>query len=231
MNRSSGSVKRPEGCILEGMAELTHEGHRGERSDALANRQRILEAAREVFAHRGLDAEVREIAERAGVGIGTLYRHFESREGLLAALVHQAGEDLLRRVQAVVKTEEPRATLRAMIRAGAEFCEQFGALTEVLVIGELDKFHAGGHDEFHVDHPDFADEFRELLTDLLRRGMSDGIFRPDLDVSVAIAALESIFASGMMLALAARRSYPAAADAVADFFLSAIEAPKRNEPT
>lgn len=195
---------------------------RAERSDALANRQRILEAAREVFARRGLDAEVREIAERAGVGIGTLYRHFESREGLLAVLVHQAGEDMLRRMQAVVGSEDLRAALRAMIHAAAEFCERFGALTEVLLTSELDKFHRGGHDEFHANHPDFGDEFRELLADLLQRGMRDGIFRPDLDVSVAVAALESIFISGMLLALAARRSYPAAADAVADFFLGAI---------
>jgi len=213
------------------MAGARRAAGKAERSDAVANRERILQAAREVFARRGLDAEIREISERAGVGIGTLYRHFESREVLLAALVHEAGEDLLRRVHAVVETEEPRAALRAMIHAGAEFCEQFGALTEVLLTAKLDRFHVGSHDEFHADHPDFADEFRELLANLLQRGMSDGIFRPDLDVSVAIAALESVFAPGMLLALAAQRSYPKAADAVADFFLSAITArPKPGEP-
>ena len=203
---------------------------RAERSDALANRQRILEAAREVFARRGLDAEVKEIAERAGVGIGTLYRHFESREGLLAAVVHQAGEDLLGRMQPVLGAEEPRAALRVLIRAGAEFFEQFGALGEALLTRDLEKFHPGGFDEFDADHPNFVDEFRELLTNLLLRGIRDGVFRPDLDVSVAVAALASIFASGMLLALAARRSYPAAADAIADFFFAAVEAPKRSEP-
>ena len=212
------------------MSESTQRAPRAERSDALANRQRILEAAREVFARRGLSAEVREIAERAGVGIGTLYRHFENREGLLGALVHQAGEDLLRRLQAVAKTEEPRAALRATIHAAAQFCEQFGALTEVMLARDIDKFHPGGHDEFHADYPDFHDDFIAVLADLLQRGMRDGIFRPDLDVAVAIGALESIFVSGMLLALATQRSYPAAADAAADFFLAAIEAPKGNEP-
>ncbi len=216
------------------MAESTQRAVRAERSDALANRQRILEAAREVFARRGLSAEVREIAERAGVGIGTLYRHFESREGLLAVLVHQAGEDLLRRLQAVAKTEEPKAALRATLRAAAEFCERFGALTEVMLAGKLagglSEFHPGGHDAFHTNHPvDFADEFRDLLADLLQRGMRDGIFRSDLDAPVAIAALESIFTSGMLLALAVQRPYSDAANAVADFFLNAIEAPKRSE--
>ena len=211
------------------MAELTQRVHRAERSDALANRQRILDAAREVFGRRGLDAEVKEIAERAGVGIGTLYRHFESREGLLAALVHQAGEDLLGRMQPVLGAEEPRAALRVLIRAGAEFFEQFGALGEALLTRDLEKFHPGGFDEFHADRPNLVDEFRELLTNLLLRGIRDGVFRADLDVPVAVAALASIFASGMLLALAARRSYPAAADAIADFFFAAIEAPKRAE--
>lgn len=198
------------------------------RSDALANRQRILDAAREVFARRGLDAEIREIAERAGVGIGTLYRHFESREGLLSTLVHQAQEDLLRRTQPVVEIEEPRAALRALIHAGAEFCEQFGALTKVMLV-DLDKYHAGGWEEYHAAHPDFVAEFRELLSNLLQRGMRDGIFRPDLDVTVAVGALMSIFSSGMLLALATQRSYPQAADAVAGFLLAAIEAPTRDE--
>jgi len=188
----------------------------------MANHARILEAAREVFARRGLDAEIREIAERAGVGVGTMYRHFESREGLLAALVHQAGDDMLRRMQPVVETEEPRAALRAMIHAAAEVCERFGALTEVLLTSEIDKFHAGGHDEFHVNHPDFHDEFMELLANLLQRGIQEGVFRPDLDVPVAGEALKSIFTSGMLLAVAAHRSYPHAADAVADFFIEAI---------
>jgi hypothetical protein len=60
--------------------------------------------------------------------------------------------------------------------------------------------------------------------------MREGIFRGDLDVPVAVAALESILISGMLMALAARRSYPAAADAIADFFLAAVEAPRRSEP-
>ena len=207
------------------MSRSTQGATKTERSDALANRQRIVEAAREVFARRGLDAEVREIAGRAGVGVGTLYRHFGSRDGLLAALVHQAGKDLLRRMQPVLAAEEPGAALRALIRAGAEFLEHFGALSEALLTRDLEKFHPGGYDEFHADHPDFVNHFRELLGNLLLRGMRDGVFRADLDVPVAVAALDSIFSSRMLLALATQRSYPAAADAAADFFLAAIEAP------
>jgi AcrR family transcriptional regulator len=202
------------------MAGLIQGAPKAERSDAVANRQHILEAAREVFARRGLDAEIKELAERAGVGIGTLYRHFESREGLLVVLVHQAGEDLLRRIQAVVETEEPRAALRAVIHAGAEFCEQFGALAGVVLLAD------------RIEQPDNdAAQARQLLADLLQRGMADRVFRSDLDIAVATATLESIFRSGAFLELAAQRSCPAAADAVADFFLNAVGAPTSSAST
>jgi hypothetical protein len=66
----------------------------------------------------------------------------------------------------------------------------------------------------------------ELMAGVLQRGIEDGSFRSDLDVPVAIAALASIVQSGMLLALASRRTYSGAADAVADFFLAAIAAPE-----
>ncbi|RKG67879.1 TetR/AcrR family transcriptional regulator [Corallococcus sp. CA054B] len=55
------------------------------RADARRNRERLLAAAHAVFSERGADASLNDVAKRAEVGIGTLYRHFESREALLAA--------------------------------------------------------------------------------------------------------------------------------------------------
>ena len=183
---------------------------RAPRSDAVANRERILEAAREVFARRGLAAEVREIAEQAGVGIGTLYRHFEGREALLAALLQETKQALLQRLQAAVEREAPQDALRAIVLAGADVCEQFGTLAESVLAGRLSHLH-GGHAEFTA-----------LLTNLLQRGVQEGAFRADLDVAVAVTALESIFTSGSLTALARLRSYAGAADATADFFLAAM---------
>ena len=74
--------------------------------------------------------------------------------------------------------------------------------------------------------PDLID----LIASVLQRGIEDGSFRSDLDVPVAIAALASIFESGMLLALASRRTYSGAADAVADFFLAAIGATEGRQP-
>ena len=57
------------------------------RADAQRNRERLIEAAREVFREQGYDASLDEVAKRAGVGAGTLYRHFPSREVLLDAIM------------------------------------------------------------------------------------------------------------------------------------------------
>lgn len=187
------------------------------RADATANRARILAAAQTVFARRGLDAEVREIAEHAGVGVGTLYRHFESREGLLAALKETSKAALERRLLDAMEADDPAEGVRAMVRIGAEACERFGALAEALLSGALDE---AGDDHTH---------FTSFLVHVLERGMRKGAFREDLDVPVAVAFLESTFTSGALWRLATERSFGAAADAISDLFLTAIRAPRTAE--
>ena len=59
---------------------------RSKRADALRNQQTLLDAAAEVFVTSGVDAPIREIAARAGVGIGTIYRHFPTRADLVVAV-------------------------------------------------------------------------------------------------------------------------------------------------
>jgi AcrR family transcriptional regulator len=83
------------------------------RTDARRNSDALLAAARESFADHGTDASLRDIARRAGVGIGTLYRHFPTREALLEALLHQGFETLRQRAEALGKDTSvaPRAAL------------------------------------------------------------------------------------------------------------------------
>jgi AcrR family transcriptional regulator len=75
------------------------------RADAERNRSLVLEAARAVFAEHGLDAGVAEVAERAGVGVATIFRRFPTKNDLLAAL-------LLERVEEVVQLARKAETLR-----------------------------------------------------------------------------------------------------------------------
>ena len=65
------------------------------RADAARNRARLLVAAREVFAERGLDATMDEVARRAGVGVGTAYRRFRNRDELIAALFEERFEEFM----------------------------------------------------------------------------------------------------------------------------------------
>ncbi len=183
---------------------------RTERSDAAANRVRILDAAREVFAARGLDGEMKEIAARADLGIGTLYRHFDSREGLLAALVQETREELLDRFRTVVRDQPPVTAFRAIIQASGETFERFGALVDVAMAGSLPGVGES------------MDEFKAIMSGLLQRGVADGSFRSDLDVEVAIAAMESTFHSGNMAGLIGGRGLAPACEAIADLFLNAF---------
>jgi AcrR family transcriptional regulator len=66
------------------------------RKDARRNRERILKAARAVFADHGIDAQIDDVAKRAKVGVGTVYRHFPTKEALVEALVRERFEEIAR---------------------------------------------------------------------------------------------------------------------------------------
>jgi AcrR family transcriptional regulator len=125
------------------------------RADAQRNLVRVLDAAREVFAEQGIDAPVTEIADRAGVGVGTIFRRFPTKDDLLVAVVEQRTEQLIEAADAALESPEPGAAFRRFMETAAAmhisdvcWCEVgadlFGRdgireLTDVLVgkIGEL----------------------------------------------------------------------------------------------
>lgn len=91
------------------------------RADARRNRVALLAAAREVFAEEGADGPLEEIAARAGVGVGTLYRHFPDRGALLLALVEERWDQLLAEAERLRTSDEPPELaldvwLRGMVR-------------------------------------------------------------------------------------------------------------------
>jgi AcrR family transcriptional regulator len=181
-----------------------------ERKDARANRDRILVAAREEFAEHGMEAEMRVIADRAGVGVGTLYRHFESREHLLDAILAQVRDEVMEGMRLAIETEAPVEAFRLIMRSGAEAHERFGALMEVAMAEKKD---LGGHER----HEPVSGLFEQML----QRGKDDGVFRDDLDIPVLFAAVEAVFLSGRLFDMAADRGATATADAFADLFLRA----------
>src|SRR3984885_8670056 len=85
------------------------------RADAQRNRERILEEAKKEFTRSGADASLEEIAKKAGVGPGTLYRHFPTREELLRAVYRTELEKLAASEQRLAKNLPPIEALRAWL--------------------------------------------------------------------------------------------------------------------
>lgn len=90
------------------------------RADARRNRKQLLEVAREVFAEEGLQASLEEIARRAKVGIGTLYRHFPTRYDLVEAMYAEKMEDLIALAGSLAETETPEEAFFSWLRAEAD---------------------------------------------------------------------------------------------------------------
>lgn len=82
------------------------------RADAERNRRRLLEAAKAAFAEKGSEASLEEIAQSAGVGIGTLYRRFPNRDALIAAVYRNETEQLVRAAERLAETRSPTEALR-----------------------------------------------------------------------------------------------------------------------
>lgn len=91
------------------------------RADAKRNRLRLMEAASAVFTQRGAEAPLEDIARCAGVGIGTLYRHFPTREALLAEVYRHAVEQLAGAASALSSTLLPFEALRAWMRLFVDY--------------------------------------------------------------------------------------------------------------
>ncbi|HZO96635.1 MAG TPA: helix-turn-helix domain-containing protein [Gaiellaceae bacterium] len=85
------------------------------RVDARRNRERLVAAARELFASEGVDVSVREIARRAGVGVGTLYRHFPAREELVDAVLEEAFEEVVASAEAALAEPDPWLGFRRFV--------------------------------------------------------------------------------------------------------------------
>jgi AcrR family transcriptional regulator len=107
---------------------------RGMRADARRNYERLLEAAFAAFAERGADdVSLEEIARRAGVGIGTLYRHFPTRPALLEAVYRDQVGALGALAGKLLAAESPSAALAAWVRALVEFSATKRGLIRELV--------------------------------------------------------------------------------------------------
>ncbi|WOX22479.1 helix-turn-helix domain-containing protein [Streptomyces solicathayae] len=114
------------------------------RADARRNHDRLLDAARAAFAEHGADASLEDVARRAGVGIGTLYRHFPNRPALLGAVFQDALEALLRRSAELAEADEPCRALVEWLRAVVAHAGAYRGLARALMSASRDESSALG---------------------------------------------------------------------------------------
>ena len=153
-----------------------------ERADARANRARLVEAARAVFSERGLAAEMKEIAERAGVGIGTIYRNFSSKEDLVVAIMRDALAAATAEARVAEAMDDPIDGLRSLLASAFAIIERHGWLVEAVLGGQfLPKPQMGAELEHH--------EHLRRFERLIQRAVDQGRLRSDLDVAVAATML------------------------------------------
>jgi AcrR family transcriptional regulator len=105
---------------------------RAQRADARRNHERVLDAARICMAYKGVDAQVEEIARAADVGVGTVYRHFPTKDDLIEALAMERFERLAEIARAALDEDDAWAAFEEVMRASARIQSEDRALSEVL---------------------------------------------------------------------------------------------------
>jgi AcrR family transcriptional regulator len=154
------------------------------RADARRNRARIVEAARELFAEHGLDAQIDDIAEKAEVGVGTLYRHFPTKDDLVAALAAEHFAALAELARECIAMEDPWAAFETYMRGSAEIHSADLALSE-----------ASAERPSMMRDAALAAGMPDLMAELVGRAKEAGVVRPDAeweDVPMMICGLGRI---------------------------------------
>jgi AcrR family transcriptional regulator len=102
------------------------------RADARRNRERIIVAARQVFGEKGEEAQMDDVARQAGVGVGTVYRHFPSKEVLMGELVKQKFEAITERTREALEQDDAWEAFCELLRRSAEIMAEDAALQDTL---------------------------------------------------------------------------------------------------
>jgi AcrR family transcriptional regulator len=162
---------------------------RPQRADARRNRERILEAAKTAFAGDG-HAQIEEIARQAGVGVGTVYRHFPTKEALVGELVSKRLLVFLRNATEALETiSDPWEALEATLRRNAEVVSRDAALQQTLMRDAAAWRYA--------ERP--RADLLAVTAKLIDRAKATGAVREDLraeDVPMLMCGVCSVMAAG-----------------------------------
>jgi AcrR family transcriptional regulator len=164
--RGLGTEPRPLAAAPRGLDAAPR------RADARRNRQRILQAALEAFATEGRLVPLDDIARRAGVGAGTVYRNFATKEALFTAVITDRFECIIEEARALAAADDAGDSFYGFLMLVVERAMFNHALCEALALEEGIKTFAAGVDE----------DFTAALDVLLRRAQAAGVVRADVDI-------------------------------------------------
>jgi AcrR family transcriptional regulator len=150
------------------------------RSDAQRNRERILQVAKAAFAQSGADASLDHIARQAGVGPGTLYRHFPTRGDLLEAVYRTGVEELVAAERKFAQTMPPIDALRAWMLLFVDYIA-----TKLIIAPALDTFVGGVSKLYEGSRP----RIQGAIEALVRRAIKSGDIRKDIEPFDLLRAL------------------------------------------
>ena len=169
------------GCKFFRMAtKPSQSAARKPRSDAQRNRERILEVAKVAFTKSGADASLDDIAKQAGVGPGTLYRHFPNRDELLEAVYRSEVEKLCAAGRTFAETLPPVEALRAWLLLFVDYIAN-----KRIIAPALNALAGGPAKLFEASYAQAGEAIRALV----KRAMKSGDIRRDLDPIDLLRAL------------------------------------------
>lgn len=162
------------------MADQSAEIMRKPRSDAVRNRERVLEAAKAVFSAGGSDASLEAVAKRAGVGIGTLYRHFPTREALFEAVYRREVDQLSELAEQLKGAAAPVDALRRWLKSNVELVATKKGMIAALALA------VQGSSELYAYS---FDRLTKAIGTLLDRAVAAGEMRSDISPEDVLRAL------------------------------------------
>jgi len=142
------------------------------RADARRNREKVLAAARAAFAEQGVDAQMDDVAHRADVGVGTVYRHFPTKEALLRALTEELFDVIAAHARELLEHDDPWEAFKDSLWFGAEKTAGDRAFSEILAAQRklsLLPVECPGQQDLTV-----------TVGELMRRCIEAGKMRPDV---------------------------------------------------
>lgn len=160
--------------------EISQNATRKPRTDAQRNRKRILEAAKEAFTRHGAEASLDDVARQAGVGAGTLYRHFPTRDALLEAVYRTEVEKLATAERKFAAEMEPLEALRAWMLLFVDHVAAKHIIAPALntLVGGASRLYEGSRGEI-----------QGAMDRLVKRAVKSGVMRRDIDSFDLLRAL------------------------------------------